>query len=490
MSMRASFLLSVALGIAAPCAAQSPGTFEIGGFARYTFFDDALALDDQVGGGGTLGIFLFRNFALEAEGAYTTTSTTGTPSLDVDNTPIRGRLTYHIPLGGYASAIRIGAGYVRNMFGKDVNFDDDGATGLLGLRLGLGEKFALQVDGTVDYVPSPSEVAADDYKNWGVQGGVVLLFGNSYDNDKDGVKDNDDRCPGTPAGASIDSNGCAASQRDTDKDSVKDSADRCPNTAAGAKIDAEGCSPEQKDKDHDGVIDNLDKCLDTPSGETVNASGCSASQADSDGDGVNDNLDKCPDTPAGEQADNDGCAIGQLDRDKDGVMDNVDACADSPAGQPVDARGCTRDSDADGVIDGVDLCPSTPNGQAVDQQGCPKLFEGTKRTVILQGVTFATGKSELTDSGKAVLRDVAHSLAANPDVRVQVSGHSDNTGSRSANMRLSTARAKTVESYLESNGVSPAQLTSKGFGPDKPVTSNKTAAGRAQNRRVELNRIN
>ena len=113
-------------------------------------------------------------------------------------------------------------------YGKDVDFDDDGATGLLGLRVGLGEKFALQVDGTIDYVPSPSEVAADNYTNWGVQGGPVLLFGNSYDNDKDGVKDNDDRCPGTPAGESVDTNGCAASQRDTDKDSVKDSADRCP----------------------------------------------------------------------------------------------------------------------------------------------------------------------------------------------------------------------------------------------------------------------
>src|SRR3954454_13322417 len=109
MSMRASFLLSVAVGIAVPCAAQSPGTFEIGGFARYTFFDDALALDDQGRGCGPLGRFIFRNFALEAEGASTTASTTGTPSpLDVDNTPVRGQLTYHMPLGGYASAIRVG----------------------------------------------------------------------------------------------------------------------------------------------------------------------------------------------------------------------------------------------------------------------------------------------------------------------------------------------------------------------------------------------
>ena len=490
MSMRASALLLSVLGIAAPCVAQSPGTFEIGGFARYTFFDDALALDDQVGGGGTLGIFLLRNLALEAEGAYTSTSTTGTPSLDVTNEPIRGRLTYHIPLGGYASAVRIGAGYVRNMFRKDVDFDDDGITGVLGLRVGLSEKFALQVDGTVDYSPSPAENRVDDYKNFGVQAGAVLLFGNSYDDDKDKVKNKGDRCPGTPAGESVDTNGCSASQRDTDRDGVKDSADRCPNTATGSQVDAEGCAPEQKDKDNDGVIDNLDKCLDTPAGEAVNASGCSASQIDTDGDGVKDDADKCADTPAGEVVDPVGCSAGQRDSDHDGVLDSVDACVDTPAGQPVDSRGCSRDSDADGVPDGVDVCPSTPNGQAVDEQGCPKLFEGTRRTVILQGVTFATGKAVLTDGSKAVLRDVAHSLAANPDVRVQVSGHTDNTGSRATNLRLSASRAKAVETFLEANGVSPAQLTSKGFGPDKPVATNKTAAGRQQNRRVELNRIN
>src|SRR3954453_5693973 len=104
MNTRASALLLALLGMAAPCAAQSSGTFEIGGFARYTFFDDALALDDKAGGGGTLGIFVVRNLALEAEGAYTSTNTTSTPSLDVTNSPVRGRLTYHIPLGGYASA--------------------------------------------------------------------------------------------------------------------------------------------------------------------------------------------------------------------------------------------------------------------------------------------------------------------------------------------------------------------------------------------------
>ncbi|HEX6407751.1 MAG TPA: hypothetical protein VFZ90_11250, partial [Gemmatimonadales bacterium] len=85
---------------------QTPGSFEITGFGRYSFFDDALNLDDQVGGGGSLGFFFLRNLAIEAEAATTTAD--GPAGSSVSNTPVRGRLTYHIPLGGNATSIRIG----------------------------------------------------------------------------------------------------------------------------------------------------------------------------------------------------------------------------------------------------------------------------------------------------------------------------------------------------------------------------------------------
>jgi outer membrane protein OmpA-like peptidoglycan-associated protein len=458
MRGRASFLFGSLLATAAPSLAQSPGTFEIGGFGRYTVFDDALNLEDKLGGGGTLGIFVVRNLAIEAEGAYTSTNTEGATSLDVSNIPVRGRLTYHIPLGGYASAVRLGAGYVRNMYGEDLDLDDDGVTGVLGLRVGLGEKFALQADGTLDYVPSPAEDRVDNYSNWGVQAGAVLLFGNDYDKDKDGVQDKGDRCPGTPAGESVDSGGCAASQRDSDSDKVNDSADRCPDTAAGAAVDAEGCSADQKDVDADGVSDSSDKCPATPRGEPVDESGCSASERDTDGDGVKDNADKCAETPAGARVDAQGCSPEQLD------------------------------IDADGVSDALDQCKDTPVGQVVDEKGCPRLFEGTARMVILEGVTFTSGKSELTDEARTILTDVAQSLVANPEVRVEIAGHTDNTGGRKTNMRISQARADAVEDFLEANGVAPDRITAKGYGPDKPVASNRTAEGRAQNRRVELHR--
>jgi outer membrane protein OmpA-like peptidoglycan-associated protein len=469
-------------------SAQSSGSFEITGFGRYTFYDDTLRLEDKAGGGGSLGFFFVKNLAIEAEAAYTKTNSE-LGALSLSNVPVRGRLTYHIPLGGNASSIRLGAGYVRDMYGEDVDIDEDGITGVLGLRVGLSEKLGLKVDGTIDYVPSPSAGRGDNYMNLGVQGGLSLLFGNSYDKDKDGVKDKADQCKDTPAGETVDASGCAASQRDTDRDKVNDAADRCPNTPSGQAVDAQGCSADQKDADKDKVTDTNDRCKNTPAGEPVDSEGCSESQKDDDQDSVMNTADKCPNTAAGAKVNGNGCAEEQLDSDADKVPDAVDQCPNSVAGEPVDARGCGRDSDGDKIADVSDRCPNTPNGQAVDENGCPILFQKGAKTVTLQGVVFATGKSTLTPESEAVLQDVAKQLSASPEVRVQVAGFTDNTGSRSANVRLSQKRAATVEKFLEANGASPAQVTSKGYGPDNPVASNKTAAGRAQNRRVELIRI-
>ncbi|HEX5387450.1 MAG TPA: OmpA family protein [Gemmatimonadales bacterium] len=476
------------LAIAPAVSAQSAGTFEIGAFGKNTFFDDKLGLDNKFGGGGSLGFYLLRNLALEAEGGYTKSRDAFNNS--VSNIPLRARLTYNVPLGGFGSALQLGAGYVRDLYRQDVHFNDNGFTALAGFRYGLTEHWALRVDGTLDYVPSPEANRADKYTNLGIQAGLSLLFGNSYDSDHDGVKNDVDRCPNTPRGEQVDASGCSDSQRDSDTDGVKDNVDKCPNTPAGEKVDADGCADSQKDADGDGVLNTVDKCPNTPSGEQVDADGCAASQRDADGDGVMDNADKCPNTPAGEKVDANGCSQSQLDADGDGVPDASDQCANTPKGTPVDANGCPQDTDGDGVADGVDQCPNTPQGQAVDEKGCPILFQQGAKQVVLKGVNFETNKSDLTEDSKGVLQDVAKSLQENPDVKVEVAGHTDNVGTAAYNLRLSRARAKAVRDFLVANGVPASQLTSKGYGESKPIAPNKTADGRAQNRRVELNRLN
>jgi OOP family OmpA-OmpF porin len=121
---------------------------------------------------------------------------------------------------------------------------------------------------------------------------------------------------------------------DTDGDGVTDDLDQCPGTPAGTPVDASGC-PLPQDDDGDGVTNDIDKCPGTPAGAKVDASGC---ELDSDGDGVGDSRDQCPNTPAGAKVDERGC---ELDSDGDGVVDSQDKCPDTPKGDRVDAAGCS-----------------------------------------------------------------------------------------------------------------------------------------------------
>lgn len=480
--------ISVALlvGTATAASAQSAGTIELNGFGRYTRFDDTLRLQENAGGGGSLAFFPLTNVAVEAEAAYTRTHANLAGDPQVSNVPLRARLSYHIPIGGYSSSVRLGVGYVRNRFRRSVNFNDDGFTGIVGLRVGFSDHLGFRLDGTADYVRSPDANRADNYVNWGAQGGLSLMLGNSSDRDRDGVKNSRDRCPHSPTGKQVDAVGCAASQRDSDRDRVNDELDRCPNTPADEVVDTTGCAASEIDADRDGVPDTNDRCPRTPSGERADGDGCAPSQRDDDEDGVVNASDRCPDSRPGELVEANGCPPAPPDADADGVPDASDQCPNTPAGTPVTPRGCPRDTDADGVPDGQDRCPSTAAGQPIDANGCPILFQKGARKVILRGVVFQTGKATLTTEAQAILKDIASQLVENPEYRVQISGHTDNTGTRAANLRLSLARARTVEIFLEANGVPPKQVSSKGFGPDVPVASNKTATGRAKNRRVEL----
>src|SRR2546430_2461094 len=177
------------------------------------------------------------------------------------------------------------------------------------------------------------------------------------------------------------------------------------------------------------------------------------------------------------------------DEDHDGVPDRPHACPDTPAGATVDARRRPTDSDRDGVDDAKDRCPGTAPGTRVDAAGCPILFTPERTPVILRGVMFETGKSALKPESFTVLDIVAQSLNANPDIRIEIAGYTDNTGSSATNLRLSQARADAVRAYLGSKGVAPSRMVAKGYGAANPIAANTTAVGRAQNRRVELQQL-
>jgi len=275
---------------------------------------------------------------------------------------------------------------------------------------------------------------------------------------------------------------------DVDHDGVRDWLDKCPDTPIGAKVDANGCP---MDTDHDGVFDGLDKCPDTPAGCKVDATGCSI---DSDGDGVCDGLDQCADTPKGAAVDTKGCPI---DSDGDGVFDGLDQCPGTAKGCTIDATGCPADADGDGVCDGPDLCPNTPAGIKVTETGCPIEITWRERQILDTGRLrqssrfFAVGKADLGADGPAVLDSLMLVLQQYPALKLEVAGHTDNTGMAKKNQELSEARAKVVFDYV--TGKNPAlagNLTWKGYGPSQPVAPNSSSQCKAMNRRVELRVLN
>jgi len=193
------------------------------------------------------------------------------------------------------------------------------------------------------------------------------------DDDLDGVSNNADACPSTPPGETVDSTGCSGSQEDADNDGVMDLFDACPLTPLGYEVDAAGCADTQRDTDADGINDQLDECPSTTPEMLVNGVGCSAAQRDTDADGINDMMDTCPMTVVSAEVDENGCADAQKDDDSDAIKNDADQCPDTEIGIITDSFGCAeyqRDADDDMIDDTVDLCPATPNGQQVNSVGC------------------------------------------------------------------------------------------------------------------------
>ena len=300
------------------------------------------------------------------------------------------------------------------------------------------------------------------------QGCPVVL---TDDADADGVYDEDDDCPGTPAGAEVDQNGCAITQRDTDFDGVSDADDMCPDTVDWQSVDAVGCDASQQvaDSDGDGVVDPNDMCPATPTGAEVDANGCGASQRDSDGDGVLDADDTCPATPIGQPVDAAGCldeSALEQDLDGDGYA-GAPSWEDGPNGLRLNQTGDAfpldgsqwNDTDGDGYGD-------EPGGTTPD--ACPE-EAGTSLASLLYNVD----KFGCPDDGDGWVDEPF------PDDPTQwldedQDGFGDNSSGNAPDLCPGTQSA--FRDLVDSTGCSPMQLDSDGDGivdfsdlcPDEP----------------------
>ncbi|WP_299098341.1 OmpA family protein [uncultured Winogradskyella sp.] len=311
--------------------------------------------------------------------------------------------------------------------------DDSGAgtlNGSLGLKFWLTEQIGIDVQSTYKH-------AFEDNmkKHFQHSVGVSFKFGGT-DTDGDGIYDKDDACP-EEAGLEI-FNGCP----DSDNDGIQDSKDDCPNTAGLAEFN--GCP----DADGDGVMDKDDKCPNVAGLKTL--AGC----PDADGDGVADGSDNCP-NEAGPAANN-GCPW--------------------------------PDTDGDGILDKDDKCPSEAGTAA--NNGCPEVkpTEEVMNTLneYARTILFQSGKASFQKSTDQVLQAMTAILKEYPRADFSIEGHTDSQGSSSSNQALSERRANAVRDYLISNGIAADRLTAAGFGESTPIANNRTAAGRKENRRVEV----
>jgi outer membrane protein OmpA-like peptidoglycan-associated protein len=165
------------------------------------------------------------------------------------------------------------------------------------------------------------------------------------------------------------------------------------------------------------------------------------------------------------------------------------AFAPWPAAAPLQSGGPagqqeSTDADQDGVSGAGDLCPDTPAGVSVDAFGCDEAAR-----IVLHGVHFRTDSDELTAESLAILDGVSATLTEHPQIRVTVAGHTDSDADEAYNKDLSLRRAQSVVNYLVAQGVNPENLTAMGYGEEQPIADNSTEEGKAQNRRVELNRL-
>jgi outer membrane protein OmpA-like peptidoglycan-associated protein len=374
----------LAVACAAPAAAQRAPSVELAGFATWTKFDESLRFKDRFGVGGLVGIFVAKNIALEGDASYTETHPDNGLPGDFSYIPIRARLAAHLPLGSSYSRLIFGAGYVRALYRKDLRENDDGFTGLVGLKLGLSRHFALRADGIIDYVPNPFNGVGSNV-HYSARAGMSVLLG-SYPPNQDSIR--------------------------------ADSIER-----------AERARTENIRRLEQMRADSVQR----------------AAQARAD-------------------------SIQHIEAAR------VDSIRQAAVQDSLRMAQQTRE-------DSLRLAGAVDSAQI-------QLMLERKKNLVLTGVTFEFNKSRLTLDAMKVLDFVAQSVKDHPEAKIEVGGHSDSVGSTVYNQRLSLARARSVRVYLVQQGVAADQLTAVGYGKSKPVASNATEEGRAQNRRVELRRLN
>ncbi len=270
-----------AMTATAVSAGAPPGSWYIAPSVNALWLDDERAADDDVGVTLAIGRTINENWDVELSVFGSEHDRAGDDSLSLEGLALSTKRVFYRE-GRVNPFLSLGLGRVKTRLDQDA--DEDGISALFGggllidlgpsrddgssmqLRADLGARRGLSDDANfsdaVDYV-----AGLGLQYNWG---GTVVR--QPVDTDGDGVTDDFDKCPGTPAGTPVDSSGCPLPQ-DDDGDGVVNESDKCPGTPAGKKVDAAGCEVDGDD-DGDGILNSVDQCPNSPAGSRVNNLGC------------------------------------------------------------------------------------------------------------------------------------------------------------------------------------------------------------------------
>jgi outer membrane protein OmpA-like peptidoglycan-associated protein len=326
-----------------------------------------------------------------------------------------------------------------------------------------------------------------------VKAGVNVYLGSSdaEDDDSDGLSN-----------ALESKHGTDSANPDTDGDGLKDGEEvrRYRSDPLKPDTDGDGISdgdevfkyrtdPNQQDSDVDGLLD----------GDEISKYGTDPLRLDTDGDSLID----------GEEVQKYNTDPLKVDTDGDGLSDwdEVRSYKSDPLKTDTDGDGLldgdevrkhktdpTRtDTDAGGASDGAEVLRGTNPLNPRDDSGRPsgatapqEIILEPGKSIVLIGVNFLSGSAKLLKNSQKVLERAYLALSANPNLNVQIMGHTDNVGGAKRNLRLSRQRAETVKNWLVRAGIAASRLSAVGRGASIPLDTNSTREGRANNRRIEF----
>lgn len=353
------------------------------------------------------------------------------------------------------------------------NVEEEGWSAMIPLGVGvnfwISQSMAIDVNGGWNYTFSDEiNTLQDDDNDTYLCALIGLKFApgrGPSDKDGDGLFNKEEKLIGTDK-----------KNPDTDGDGLND----------GDEVNTYMTNPLKADSDGDGLTD----------AEELNTHSTDPNKPDSDGDQLSDRDEVATHQTDPNNGDTDGDGLNDYDelmvhmtdpknQDSDGDLltdaDEVSVHMTDPLSMDTDEGGI---DDFAEVERGTD--PLNPDDDFEEEE---MLVVAVAAPIVLEGVVFRSGSAEVQPESEEILQKALNTLIAYPDMQVEIHGYTDNTGSRSLNMRLSLQRAEAVKQWLVDKGIEAERLTAKGFGPDNPIAPNDTREGRQQNRRIEFVRF-